>query len=243
MENNKNKWKWKCKTTICRYWRRRRIYRKCTNNASYNNPGYVGWKYSTGSSLDAIRGNTNKSNAYTTVENWYNALSSTDKSYIDTEAIYCNDRSLAPEYSFSTSNGFNYAARGRLDTNKTPTFKCSNTSDRFNTFGLMTADEVVYAGGVFDINNSKAYYYLNASNKSSVGDKVWWTMTPYNFFSVSSLMFIVSGTSNPGKLSWYNINTSSFFIRPVISLEAEVEVTGGDGSSKSPYEVSYKIKN
>jgi len=212
-------------------------------NTNTTLPGFIGWKYSLGDSLESIRGNTIKSGAYTAVENWYNALSSADKNYIDTEAIYCNDRELTPGSSFSTSSTFYYAAYGRLEKSKTPTFKCSSTKDRFNTFGLMTADEVVYAGGVFDINNSKAYYYLNASNKSSVGDKVWWTMTPYNFFSVSSLMFIVSGTSNPGKLSWYNINTSSFVIRPVISLEAEVEVTGGDGSSKSPYEVSYKIKN
>jgi len=208
-------------------------------NRSYNHPGYVGWKYSIGSSLDAIRGNVSKSNAYTTVENWYNALSSTDKSYIDTEAIYCNDRELAPGSSFGTSSTFYYASKGRLDTDRVmPTFKCRVISDRFNEFGLMTADEVTYAGGLAGKTSPKSYYYLNASGESSTGSNNWWTMSPYCFNgSVNAGIFVVYGSSNFGYLGYTYVSVNSYVVRPVISLKKEVVVTGGDGSANSPYEI------
>ena len=38
-----------------------------------------------------------------------------------------------------------------------PTFKCRVISDRFNEFGLMTADEVTYAGGLAGKTSPKSY--------------------------------------------------------------------------------------
>ncbi len=215
-----------------------------TYNNSYNHPGYVGWKYSTGSSLDAIRGNANKSNAYTTVENWYNALSSTDKNYIDGNAIYCNVRNIGSG-SFSTSRTFYYAGYTRLASNKTPTLECSNEADRFYNFGLMTADEVSYAGGVYGSNNSGAYYYLNASGGSSTGGNWWWTMSPsyFNWLSSSSSstyasVFVVGGSGSfPGRLSYDRVNYTRV-VRPVVSLKSSVLVTGGTGTASDPYKLT-----
>ena len=106
-------------------------------------PAYVGWKYTTGETLEASRGNKNKSNAYTTVENWYNELNSTDKNYIDLETIYCNDRDIRSG-SYSTSKTFYYTVYRRLAEGRNPVFTCGSTLDRFTTFGLITADEPVY---------------------------------------------------------------------------------------------------
>jgi len=210
-------------------------------NTSYNHPGYVGWKYSLGDSLDAIRGNANKSDAYTTVENWYNALSSTDKNYIDGNAIYCNDRGLASGNSFSTSSQFYYAVRGRLNTDKTPTLECSNTTDRFYNFGLMTADEVLYAGGVNGTNSPKAYYYLNASGGSSTGRSYWWTMSPFDWNSSNAFVFVMCGSSAPGYLGHTDVNLT-YVVRPVVSLKPCVEYENGDGSANSPYKLSISDK-
>jgi len=205
-------------------------------NDSRNHPGYVGWKYSTGSSLDAIRGNANKSNAYTTVENWYNALSTTDKNYIDGNAIYCNDRNIGSG-SFSTGSQFYYAAYARLIPNKAPTFECSNTSDRFYNFGLMTADEVSYAGGVYLSNNPGAYYYLNASGGSLTGSSCWWTMSPYDSSGYVVFAFSVRGSDYLGRFNSNGVHATNV-VRPVVSLKPEVMVTGGDGSANNPYELT-----
>ena len=204
-------------------------------NTSYNHPGYVGWKYSIGDSLDAIRGNANKSDAYATVDKWYNALSSTDKNYIDGNAIYCNDRNLRSGDTFSTSSTFYYAAYARLMNGNT-TLECSNEADKFYNFGLMTKDEVSYAGGLWATNNTKAYYYLNASGGSSTGGNYWWTMSPYGWEG-SVRLFGVHGSDYPGQLYYSPINSSGV-VRPVISLKSSVLVTGGTGTASDPYTVS-----
>ena len=204
-------------------------------NTSYNHPAYVGWKYTVGGSSSADRGNANKSNAYSTVESWYNGLSTTDKNYIDGNAIYCNDRNIGSG-TYSTSIPFNYAPYTRLITNKTPTFECSNTSDRFYNFGLMTADEVSYAGGLYGNDNGSAYYYLNASGGSSTGTYWWWTMSPFNFNSSgNAYVFFVSGSNNPGRLSNTFVYASGVVVRPVVSLKSSVLVTGGSGTGNDPY--------
>ena len=199
-------------------------------NTSYNHPSYVGWKYTVGGSSSADRGNANKSNAYSTVETWYNGLSTTDKNYIDGNAIYCNDRNIGSG-SYSTSSSFYYAAYTRLITNKTPTYECSNTSDRFYNFGLMTADEVSYAGGVYAKPNTSAYYSLNASGGSSTGSASWWTMSPHYYSANISNTFLVAAH---GALSFTNVHLSDV-VRPVVSLKSSVLVTGGSGTGSNPY--------
>ena len=209
-------------------------------NNLYNNPMYVGWKYGTSGDLISNRANTNKSTIYGVVESWYNSsIVPSYSSYIDTSAIYCNDRSIGSGL-YSTSSTFYYAARERLQTNKAPTFKCSNTSDRFNNFGLMTADEVSYAGGVYGINNPIAYYYLAKDGSGSItGDSYWWTLSPYSYSSSGGAYALnVCGSRYPGYLDWNRAYTGNV-VRPVISLKAEVIVTGGDGSGDNPYTVMF----
>ncbi len=205
-------------------------------NGEYNHPQYVGWQYTKGDSLSTNRENATKSNAYAAVETWYNSnIASSYSNYIDTNAIYCNDRGENGAY--STSNQFYYAAYTRLITNKRPTYECRNEADRFYNFGLMTADEVSYAGGLYDVNNESAYYYLNTEGGSSTGIRYWWTMSPSYFHStISTLIFIVH-IGNPGRLVDTSVSTKGV-VRPVVSLVSNVLVTGGDGSGNNPYTIA-----
>ncbi|MCI8331158.1 MAG: hypothetical protein HFE04_03565 [Bacilli bacterium] len=210
-----------------------------TNVNMKNHPAYVGWKYTEGDSLEINRENGIKSGAYAKVEEWYNELSSTNKSYIDTKVIYCNDRNIGNGYSYDTNVEFNYATYDRLTANKTPSFNCSNSSDRFYNFGLMTADEIVYAGGKFATNSPKAYYYLAQDGISSIiGNHWWWTMSPYGLLNNGyAYVYGVDGSNKPGFYSGHAVHSEGI-IRPVISLKSNVLVTEGDGSGASPYEIS-----
>ena len=204
-------------------------------NSTYNHPQYVGWKYTSGNSLATNRGNGTKSTIYSKVETWYttNITNAGLTNYIDTGAIYCNDRNLRSGDSYSTSATFYYAAYGRLADNKAPTFNCSNTSDRFTTFGLMTADEVAFAGGKYGANSPKAYYYLAQDGTSSItGSSWWWTMSPY--LGSSAAVFAVRGSSYPGDLNPLGVH-GSVVVRPVVSLKSSVLVTGGSGTGSNPY--------
>ncbi len=212
------------------------------SGSSYNNlknhPAYVGWKYTVGGSLTADRGNSTKSNAYVVVENWYNSISIDDKQFIDTNAIYCNDRNLGSKYSYNDIL-FEYVAYDRFfhSTNIKPKFTCDVINDRFYVFGLITADEVVYAGGAVRKTNKKAYYYLAKDGVNNITKGYgFWTMTPGDFRNSSATVFYV----DRGGLDQNNLGVSAsyLFVRPVISLKSNVVVTGGDGSGDNPYEVS-----
>ena len=66
---------------------------------------------------------------------------------------------------------------------------------------------------------SPSYFYVGNSN-------IW------------AYVFHVRGSgSYPGYLSNDTVN-DAYVVRPVVSLKAEVEVTGGDGSANDPYIVS-----
>ena len=115
--------------------------------------------------------NDNVSNIKKTLEDWYKANLKDYSSFI-TNGIFCNDTSKTITNSYYSS--FNYNASSRLTgSNKTPTFKCDGTFEyggRYNlNIGLISADELAFAGGAYNAANST--YYL-AYNKS------FWTMTP-----------------------------------------------------------------
>ena len=70
------------------------------------------------------------------------------------------------------------------------------------------------------INTTWMYY-------SSV---TWWTLSPYS--GTSSLVFRVRSY---GDVSDGVANSTSYAVRPAITLSSEVQITGGDGSQSNPY--------
>ena len=180
----------------------------------------------------------------TTLDTWYqtNLLQNYDR-YISKTAIYCNDRTIDAEDTWSaTGSGFHYSTFERLRSNQTPTFICSNVNDIFTAssmvgngaltypIGLITADEINYAGGLWSTNNSNYYIMQNASSVRSY----WWTMSPSNWDGSNAIVFFFGGSSSTGKLSndWVD---SGCGVRPVISLKSCVLFSGGDGTAINPY--------
>ena len=224
---------------------------KSAFNSTYNDPMYVGYMYGTTGSLENNRLNTNDSTIKTYIDNWYNNNLSSYSKYISTEAVYCNDRELAPGQTYSTSSSFDYAPSGRLDTNK-PTYNCTNNKDAFSgnnseakltyPIGLMTADEIAYAGGKVtpDLPSPYAWYYLNSAGGSITGSTAWWSLSPDD--SRDSLVgvpdvWIVCGSDLPGRLQSGFAFTKSG-VRPAISLKTCTLWTSGNGAPETPYEIS-----
>ena len=218
-------------------------------NSTYNDPMYAGYMYGTSGSLDSNRTNTNNSTIKTHIDNWYNNNLSSYSKYISTEAVYCNDRELAPGKKYSTSSTIYYAPYGRLKTNKTPTYNCTNNKDAFSgnnseakltyPIGLMTADEIAYSGGKYDTNlpNPYAWYYLNSAGESITGSTEWWSLSPGGRNVAYSFVWIVNGSGYPGKLSNYSVGSASSGARPAISLKSCIKYTTGDGAPETPYEI------
>ena len=220
-------------------------------NSTYNDPMYVGYMYGTSGSLASNRTNTNPSTIKAKIDDWYSTNLSSYTKYISTEAVYCNDRELASGQTYSTtSSSFDYASWGRLYTNKTPTYNCTNEKDAFSgsrveakltyPIGLMTADEIAYAGGkaYTDLSNPYAWYVLNSAGGSITGSTWWWFLSPSDWTGNYSAVWIVGGSSNPGSLRGARVGDANG-VRPVISLKGNLVWKSGDGSPENPYEIVY----
>ena len=210
---------------------------------------------STGSIANARTNQTNPSTIKGVIDNWYtrNLEAKGYTKYLSTTAVYCNDR--------STSDNTYFGAYTRLASNKTPSYDCAATEDKFTVdssagngklthpIALMTADEISYAGGIYENNNANAWYFRNAkegtlttsssstdASYSSTGSTWWWLLSP-NYWSGSfAYVFGVYGSSNPGFLFIDNVGFT-YGVRPAVSLKSCVKTKAGDGSASAPYTI------
>ena len=217
-------------------------------NSSYKNPSYVGYMFTEGQQ----HGNSTSSTIKTAIDNWYKTTTletdATTKELVSQDQIFCNDRSATTsssgtpgEISGSMSTTYYYGAYVRLVTNKSPQLKCPTASDKFTSrkssignkaltypVGLITADEVAMAGGVYGSSNTNRSYYLY-TNQS------YWSGSPYNFFSYNSNAYGFSVNSS-GSLT-YNSVYYTTGARPVVSLSSKAKLLG-NGTYSKPYTVS-----
>ncbi len=216
-----------------------------TINNTIKDSMYVGYMYGTSGSLDKNRENTTRNKIKTFIDSWYERLSSSYLKYISAEAVYCNDREVGSGIYSAKGSAFNFSAHTRLYRNNAPSYNCTNIKDAFSAsnteaklifpIGLMTADEVAYAGGLA-YNNAPAWYYLNSAGGSITGSTQWWSLSPASWDGRYSNVWYVDGSNNPGKLYYGNVG-DSLGVRPVISLKGNLVWKSGDGSSANPYEV------
>ena len=139
---------------------------------------------------------------------------------------FCNNRTMANEYIWSSQPNtvIHYAAFERIYTNVHPTFECNNSNDLYTTkIGLITADEIMFAGGRYGVDSSSYYLYTGTS---------YWTMTPGGIdnrnnsrvFSVYENGLLVTDFDTDYQLG----------VRPVINLRSDVKITGS-GTIEDPY--------
>ena len=210
-------------------------------NSSYDNIASVSYMYGSLGGIPNARENTTNSTIKTIIDNWYkDNLNTNYGKYLSTTAVYCNDR--------STSDNYEFGAYTRLDTNKTPTYDCATTEDKFTVdtstgngkltypIALMTADEVAFAGGV-DATNAETWYYYNSANGSSTGSTDWWLMSPDFWDDRDAFVFgVYGGSSNPGRLDSYRVG-STYGVRPAVSLKSCIKYSTGNGSANEPYTI------
>ena len=97
--------------------------------------------------------------------------------------------------------------------------------------GLLTADEITFAGGTAGAGNSSYYLYKNANN----GSNWYWSLSPRVFNGMYAFVWLVS---DEGHLDRGGV-VSSIGVRPAVSLKSTVSmVSGGTGTSSNPFVVS-----
>ena len=180
-------------------------------NNDYKHAEYVGFQYTTGSQ----RGTTTNSAIKTYLDNWYTKYFNENigtSRFIQT--TFCNDRNTSSTWA-STDSSFDYAPYTRLSSSTpTPTFECNNADVVTNNLGLITADEIVLAGGKYNMDNSA--FYLN-------NNMAYWAGSPYGFDASYSSVFglIPVGGLNRGIVSLRYIAG-----RGIVSLSSETKLLG-----------------
>ena len=216
-------------------------------NENYDDNAYVGFKYGTVGASDyaSTHANTNKSTILTNLEAWYdkNNLKNYEKVIADT--VWCNDKTNVTDttydpydwdpngYGYSTNPTY-YGATQRLVSpgdsagGTGPSLKCNGELSKINSkVGLITADELAYAGYAYVLNNTTTYLQENATRD------YWWSLSPSGFTGNGALVWIVYG--GDGRFDVNGVNDTNG-LRPSISLKSTTSVTG-EGTSDKPYKV------
>ncbi len=191
-------------------------------NNDYNHAEYVGFQYTTGSQ----RGTTTNSTIKTYLDNWYTTYFNEN---IGTsrfvKSTFCNDRNTSSTWA-STGSTINYAPYTRLSADTpTPTFECNTADVVTNNLGLITADEIVLAGGKFATDNSA--FYLN-------NNMAYWAGSPSEFSDGISDVF---GLSPIYGLNNDRVSDRNLAARGVVSLSSESKLLGS-GTYNDVYTVN-----
>ncbi len=197
--------------------------------------------------------NSRDSEVLLSLKSWYARSFLDEEKNIIVDSIWCNDKSIVSDKSYNGANNSGvknyktyYASEERFlpIADSKPSLICGGNSNIISMFtgtstnvgnnklglyklGLLTADEVLLAGG--SINEANTYYYLNENARS-----YYWTMTPSRFDS-SAYIWAVNAN---GKLERIAANKNNIALRPSIVISSNIFVKG-DGSKNSPYVVLY----
>ena len=213
---------------------------KSSFNSSMDDNMYVGYMYTE----NEAHGLSSSSTIKKELDNWYrnNLQNYADK--IDTNAGFCGDREPSGNGGTGTTETY-YAGYSRLKSRRNPTLECKNNSDLYTTkesnqgnkaldypIGLITADEVAYAGAT-SANGSNESFYLYTG-------QIYWTMTPCEFSNyVTSMLAFLFPVGRGGRFDTLNGRASlQHGVRPVINLKADITISGGDGTASNPYVVA-----
>jgi len=204
-------------------------------------------------SYSGAHSNTYNSDAKQQIDGWYktNIVDKGYENYIDINTGFCNDRQLDKTYLTDyAGDGYGvqtstYAPAGRIDqeqrkTTLTPILQCTNkerdlfthtsasTGNKKLTYpiGLITGDELIFAGTFGGIRGSSTFYL-----KTNQG---YWTMSPdtYSNSAAASYVFYLM----PNGCFFSAPTTSTYGLRPVINLKSDTKFTG-TGSTTDPFVV------
>lgn len=181
--------------------------------------------------------NWQDSPVYTALHNWYDTNITTEYSSYVVPSKFIFDTSYTDKTDSTGGGGAcyyfgTYQRVGKDIGSYTPTFSETDKNIITDKVGLLTGDDIVYAGGYWESANT-SYFLYNSSITTDC-----WTMSP-SFWDNNSHKKVGMMVLDPnGKLhDWPdsgNTLTATLGLRPVITIRGDLEMTG-TGTSTDPY--------
>ena len=229
------------------------------NEVSFNSEkednAYVGFMYGTPSSntYSATHANTSPSTIFSALKTWYDRTFSAVQKEMLADVIWCNDISTTGSGYKTLETEYGPYTRLKTASTATPTLICPNDKDggKLGKFtasnntdggygngalngykvGLLTSDEVAFAGAIYGAFQTNANYYLHENTGT-----YWWTMSPYRVKSKDANIATVRAD---GGLDDSDADLDKG-LRPAISLKSNTEISSGNGTSSAPYIIDEK---
>ena len=105
--------------------------------------------------------------------------------------------------------------------------------NEYAKIGLVTADEIAYAGG--GSYTSNLTYYLKGNTNSTM----WWALSPGGFDGSAFVWGVSDSSGNLGYNGLVNVIVSSNYrVRPSLSLVASTKIISGSGTASNPYRIA-----
>ena len=173
------------------------------------------------------------------LDNWFEEnITGLDRQTV-VDSVFCNDRTIGNARAHAvwlgasnpgTGLGTSGTAFGGIERlhqgvgNFSPSLICEREGDRLSLpVGLITADEVSMAGGRMGLSNM--HFFLRSN-------QIFWTMTPGHTANAGPLVLTVN---TQGYISPAATTPGTVGVRPVISLNADVRFSKGNGSLTNPF--------
>ena len=211
-------------------------------NNEHNSSIYVGYMYGNynASTFNESFANINDSDIKKTVDEWYKLnIEKNFGQYISSNAGFCGDRSVyLADNNIPANKNIYFGSFERFNTNDSIFICPDKDRDLYTTsdsdvgnksliypVGLITYDELIFAGMVKSNLNKLSYAYSSQN---------YWTMSPayYEYGPVVANIWSQNGTGYLYPWTWSNYGLG---VRPVINLKSDVKITGGIGTSNDPY--------
>ena len=161
----------------------------------------------------------------TVVDNWFTTnITGDNANKVVSGNYFCEAARVAYNTSKYTAGSATVTAKESY----TPTFECITDGNGkgvvTSKVGLVTYDEIIYAGGWYYVSGLSYPYYLNSGN-------LYWTMSPTGFYgNTIATAWTVSSDGNTGS---YSVGGTRG-VRPVLILSADTLVSGS-GTESDPY--------
>jgi len=197
-------------------------------NTREDNGSYVGWTYKVGYQRPSATtsGTEVDSNAKVQTETWYNSNIGNNETYASkiADGKFCNDRNTQNNEEWIATGSTNYSPYVRANQTYKPTLSCSTGDVYTLKVGLITVDEVMYAGGKDGLSNFQFYLYNR---------QYYWTMSPKKVYNGYPHVYSLAmgNLGNDGSL----VTNTSIGLRPVINLKVDVMFSSGNGLQDTPY--------
>ena len=184
--------------------------------------------------------NVKESNVKIKIDEWYKANMINYTSKLE-DIAFCSDRTYDIGYNtsgwnkdYSNYNTWLYFGSATRLEDKKPSLVCPRQIDKFTvsadngngdltySVGMITVEEVTFAGGVVRKTNTSYYLYNGINNR---------LFSPSDFYNIYALHFHLL---SPGHIDTTNV-LNQYGVRPVLSLKQGIVLSSGTGTATDPF--------